>query len=110
MKAVTWLASVGGFEETSEITRAVVEVFKVVVHYSVSTLLLPRAELVHMMDDVSLTAYILIKAYTSPGAHASVARGSHHDDVIVGARRLEVFARAVLTCQTYSIFLRGLEL
>ena len=86
------------------------EVFEIIVNNPVPAFLLARAELVHMFDDVSLTADVLIKAYTSPGAHASVARGPHQNDVIVGAHRLEVLARAVLSCQTYSILLRGLEL
>ena len=106
MKAVTWLASVGGFEKTYEITRAVVKVFEIVVNDPMPTLLLARTELIHMVDDVSLTADVLIKAYTSPGAHASVARGPHQNDVIVGARRLEVLARAVLSCQYFSQFVR----
>ena len=73
-------------------------------------LLFTRTKLIHVLNNVSLTPDVYIRAYASPSAHASVSSGTHHDDVIVGARRLEVFARAVLTCQTYSIFLRGLEL
>ena len=83
---------------------------KIVVHDAVPALLFTRTERIHVINDVSVTAYVRIKAYTSPGAHASVARGSHHDDVVVGARRLKILARAVLSCQTYSILLRGLEL
>ena len=82
------------------------EVFEIIVNNPVPAFLLARAELVHMFDDVSLTADVLIKAYTSPGAHASVARGTHHDDVIVGACRLEVFARAVLSCGDFAQFVR----